>query len=126
MPNSNQRRATIAAVAKRAGVSTATVSRALSGVSPVSEAARLRIIAAVEDLDYRPSELTRAVFAGRSNTIGLLLADMRNPYYIDLVDGVSQVANPSGTMPYLALGNRDPDTERRMLTLMDSHRVRGL
>jgi LacI family transcriptional regulator len=126
MPKSPPRRATINAVAELAGVSTATVSRVLTGVSPVNESTRMRVLEAVDQLNYRPSELTRAVFAGRSNTIGLLLADMRNPYYIDLVDGVSRVANPSGAMPYLALGNREPDTERRLLSLMDSHRVRGL
>jgi LacI family transcriptional regulator len=126
MPSIASRRATINSVAKLAGVSTATVSRVLTGVAPVSESTRERVIAAVNELNYRPSELTRAVFAGRSNTIGLLLADMRNPYYIDLVDGVSRVANTSDTLPYLALGNRDPMTERRLLSLMDSHRVRGL
>ncbi|MFJ2758784.1 LacI family DNA-binding transcriptional regulator [Nocardioides sp. NPDC087217] len=120
------RRATIATVAERAGVSTATVSRVLNGGVTVSEAVHERVLAAVEALNYRPSDLTRAVFAGRTNSIGLLLADLHNPYYVDLVEGVSRVANPSGTLPYLALSNRDPETERKMLSLMDSHRVRGL
>ncbi|WP_308800010.1 LacI family DNA-binding transcriptional regulator [Agromyces silvae] len=126
MTSTPSRRATIAGVAKLAGVSTATVSRVLSGGSPVSESTRLRVTAAVNELNYRPSELTRAVFAGRSNTIGVLLADMRNPYYIDLIDGVSGVANEAGALPYLAAGNRDVTTERRLLSLMDSHRVRGV
>lgn len=120
------RRATIAHVADLAGVSTATVSRVLSGVSPVAAETRARVSAAIESLNYRPSDLTRAVFAGRSNTIGVLLADMRNPYYIDLIDGISQVANAAGTLAYLAAGNRDALTERKTLSLMDSHRVRGL
>lgn len=120
------RRSTILEVADLAGVSTATVSRVLSGSSSVADATRARVIDAVESLNYRPSDLTRAVFAGRSNTIGVLLADMRNPYYIDLIDGISQVANDAGTLAYLAAGNRDLSTERRTLSLMDSHRVRGL
>lgn len=90
------RRSTILEVADLAGVSTATVSRVLSGSSSVADATRARVIDAVESLNYRPSDLTRAVFAGRSNTIGVLLADMRNPYYIDLIDGISQVANDAG------------------------------
>lgn len=126
MATKTPRRATIAGVAKLAGVSTATVSRVLTGVSPVSESTRTRVNAAVEKLNYRPSELTRAVFAGRSNTIGVLLADMRNPYYIDLVHGVSRAAISAGTLPYLAASNRDAKTERDLLNLMDSHRVRGL
>ncbi len=121
-----QRRATISAVAQLAGVSTATVSRVLNGGAMVSELTRERVTAAVDQLNYNPSGLTRAVFAGRSNTIGLLLADMRNPYYVDLFDGVSQVATRTGTLPYLALSNRDLEIERRMLSLMDSQRVRGL
>lgn len=120
------RRATIGAVASLAGVSTATVSRVLSGVSPVSEPTRQKVQAAVESLNYRPSDLTRAIFAGRSDTIGVLLADMRNPYYFDLIDGISQVTNAAETLPYLTAGNRDLATERRLLGLMDSHRVRGL
>lgn len=120
------RRATIINVAKTAGVSTATVSRVLSGVAPVSESTRERVQAAIESLSYRPSDLTRAVFMGRSNTIGVLLADMRNPYYIDLIDGISGVANAAQTLAYLAAGNRDTSTERGILSLMDSHRVRGL
>lgn len=126
MTMSAPRRATIVSVATLAGVSTATVSRVLSGVSPVRDDTRQRVEAAVAKLNYRPSDLTRAVFAGRSNTIGVLLADMRNPYYVDLVDGISQVANTAGTLAYMAAGNRDEATERRMLSLMDSHRVRGL
>jgi len=121
-----QRRATISAVAQLAGVSTATVSRVLNGGELVSELTRQRVRDAVNELNYRPSGLTQAVFKGRSNTIGLLLADMRNPYYIDLFDGVSQVAREVGTLPYLALGNRDETTDRRMLELMDSQRVRGV
>jgi LacI family transcriptional regulator len=124
--NGSPRRATIGAVAGLAGVSTATVSRVLSGGSPVSEATRLKVRAAAESLNYRPSDLTRAIFAGRSDTIGVLLADMRNPYYIDLIDGISQVTNAAETLSYLTAGNRDLATERRLLALMDSHRVRGL
>lgn len=123
---SRPRRTTIAAVAQLAGVSTATVSRVLSGVSPVTESTRERVQAAVEALNYRPSDLTRAVFAGRSNTIGVLFADMRSRYYVGLIEGISKVANASGTLAYLAAGNRENEQDRRILSLMDSHRVRGL
>lgn len=126
MRRSSSRRPTISAVADLAGVSTATVSRVLSGGSTVSEATRQKVQAAAESLNYRPSDLTRAIFSGRSDTIGVLLADMRNPYYIDLIDGISQVTNAAETLSYLTAGNRDLTTERRLLTLMDSHRVRGL
>ncbi len=121
-----QRRATILSVARLAGVSTATVSRVLSGVSPVNQITRQRVEAAIQELNYRPSELTRAVFAGRSNTIGVLFSDLRNPYYVGLVGGISQVANSANALAYIAAGNRDSALERRILSLMDSHRVRGM
>jgi len=129
LPHTNggrPRRATIAAVAELAGVSTATVSRVLSGGSPVSESTRVRVQAAAESLNYRPSDLTRAIFAGRSNTIGVLFADMRSRYYVGLIEGISRVANASDNLAYLAAGNRDDAQDRRILSLMDSHRVRGL
>lgn len=120
------RRPTIADVARLAGVSTATVSRALNDGGRVSEGKRACVFRAVTELNYRPNDLTRAIFAGRSNTIGVLMADLRNPYYVELTHSISGVATASGTLAYLASGNRDAELERRILSLMDSHRVRGL
>jgi len=120
------RRATIADVARTAGVSTATVSRVLSGTARVSPAKDAQVRAAIEALDYNPSDLTRAIFSGRANSVGVLVSDMRNPYYVDLMRGVESVLTTAGTLAFLASGARDAERERRILRSMDSQRVRGL
>jgi LacI family transcriptional regulator len=120
------RRATIADVARVAGVSTATVSRVLSGASRVSPAKDAQVRAAIEALDYNPSDLTRAIFSGRANSVGVLVSDLRNPYYVDLMRGIESVLGPAGALVFLASGARDHEQERRILRSMDSQRVRGL
>lgn len=120
------RRATIADVARAAGVSTATVSRVLSGTSRVSPAKQAQVQAAVEALDYNPSDLTRAIFTGRANSVGVLVADLRNPYYVELMRGVESVLTAAGALAFLASGSRDAERERSILRSMDSQRVRGL
>jgi LacI family transcriptional regulator len=120
------RRATIADVARAAGVSTATVSRVLSGVSRVSPEKDAQVRAAIEALDYNPSDLTRAIFSGRGNNVGVLVSDLRNPYFVGLMRGVESVLTPAGALAFLAGGARDPERERQVLRSMDSQRVRGL
>jgi LacI family transcriptional regulator len=124
--NQQSRRATIADVARRAGVSTATVSRVLSGASRVSPAREAQVRAAVEALDYHPSDLTRAIFSGRANSVGVLVSDLRNPYHVDLMRGIESVLTPAGALAFLATGARESDRERRVLRSLDSQRVRGL
>lgn len=80
-------RPTIKDVAAAAGVSTATVSRVLSGTSPVSPDLVARVTRVIDELGYSPNGLTRGVFKGRSNSIGVLVGDLRNHFYVELVRG---------------------------------------
>ncbi|MFC4117289.1 LacI family DNA-binding transcriptional regulator [Nonomuraea zeae] len=121
-----RRRPTIADVARLAEVSTATVSRVLSGVAKVSAGKQAQVLRAIEQLDYNPSDLTRAVFSGRSTGVGVLVADMRNPYYVDLVRGVESVITEGGGLVFLANGSRDPERQQAVLRAMDAQRLRGL
>src|SRR5690349_4208622 len=82
------RRTTMKDVARAAGVSTAAVSYALNDSPGVSDEARSRIKSIAEDLDYRPSTSARSLRTGRSNSIGLLLADIKNPFYPEVAAGV--------------------------------------
>lgn len=120
------RRSTIADVARLAGVSTATVSRVLSGTAKVSAAKQAEVESAIKALDYNPSDLTRAIFSGRSNSVGVVVADLRNPYYVDLMRGVESVVTASGALAFLASTAREPERESRILRSMDAQRVRGL
>ncbi len=84
-----------------------------------------RILATVDRLGYSPNALTRSIFQGRSDSIGVLIGDLRSPFYPGLIRGVEEVATPAGHLPVFANTSRDPDVERRLLRMMEEQRVRG-
>ena len=88
--------ATIYQVAQHAGVSIATVSRVLRGTAPVSEAARARVLTAVDHLGYRPSRLGRSLAEGRHAAYGIVFPDLSGPYFAELVLGYEEVAAELG------------------------------
>lgn len=81
-------RPTIFDVADRAGVSKSLVSLVLRGKPGVSEARRRSVLRAAEELGYRPNAAARSLVQQRTHTVGALLADVRNPWFIDLLDSV--------------------------------------
>ncbi len=83
---------TIYDVAQAAAVSIATVSRALSGSGRVSDATRKRVLDAVQVLGYEPNSIARSLVTRATQTIGLLLPDIMNPFFPELVRGVQLVA----------------------------------
>ena len=115
-------RTTIADVAKQAGVSTSSVSRHLKGQHVNGAEA---IDAAMRDLDYRPSALARSLKSGRTDTIGLVVPDVTNPFFAGVVKGAESVAQ--GTSYQLVLCNTDESSAREhsvLSTIRD--RVDGL
>ncbi|RZU76027.1 LacI family transcriptional regulator [Micromonospora kangleipakensis] len=106
--------ATIADVARRAGVSAATVSRFLTGHS-VRAADLIR--AAIEDLDYRPSPLARSLRSGRTRSIAVIVPDVTNPFFAAVVKGAETVARQDNYN--LFLYNTDEDVEREVAVLAD-------
>jgi LacI family transcriptional regulator len=83
------RRVTIIDVARHAGVSTTAVSKVLRNATGTSPQMRTRVRAAIDQLGYRPSTAARAL-RGRTYTIGVLLPDVRNPFFADVLDGVAE------------------------------------
>ena len=81
-------RPTIFDVAERAGVSKSLVSLVLRGKAGVSAARREAVLRAVDELGYRPNGAARSLVQQRTHTVGALLSDMRNPWFIDLLDSV--------------------------------------
>ncbi len=118
--------ATIADVARRAGVSTATVSRILSGAatSPPGTVARVR--AAATDLDYRPSGIARSLKLRRTRTIGLIVTDIENPFFPEMVRAVDEAAGDLGNTILLGNAGGDPQREERYLDLLVERRVDGI
>jgi DNA-binding LacI/PurR family transcriptional regulator len=118
--------ATIAQVAARAGVSTATVSRILSGRSRGRGGTRERVLEAVDALDYRPSDVARSLQRQATRTIGLLVTDIQNPYFPQLVRAVEDRAHESGYALLLGNGTDDPEREAAYLGSLAARRVDGL
>ena len=79
---------TIRDVAVRAGVSVATVSRALNGRGYVSSEAKQRVFGAAKELGYKPHAPARSLKLQRTETVGLMIADITSPFYSELADGV--------------------------------------
>jgi LacI family transcriptional regulator len=117
---------TIPDVARRAGVSTATAARALGGYGAVSEASRSAVLAAAEELGYRRNDLAAAMITGRTQTIGLVIADIENPFFAGAVRGVSDAARAAGYDVVLTNTDEDPDVERSSVKVLLSRRVDGI
>lgn len=87
---------TIIDVAREARVSRQTVSRALNGLPEVSESTRTRVVQAARRLNYRPNRAAQGLVRGRDVTIGLVVHDLRNPYYPELASVLSRLAAERG------------------------------
>jgi LacI family transcriptional regulator, galactose operon repressor len=112
--------ATIRDVAARAGVSVSVVSRVLNGTGPVAAAKRAQVLDAIEALAYRPRAAARQLSQGHSDTIGLLLADLTNPFFARLADRVVAEARSRDLQILLMTTQEDPHLEGQALeTLLD-------
>jgi LacI family transcriptional regulator len=119
-------RTTIDDVAARSGVSTATVSRVLSGSVPARPETRERVLAAARELDYRPSGVARALKRRETRTLGLVITDITNPFYPQVVRAVEAAAHARGYGIVLADGGDDPARELEHLDRLIERRVDGI
>ncbi|WP_423798087.1 LacI family DNA-binding transcriptional regulator [Neobacillus sp. SAB-20_R2A] len=104
--------ATIRDVAKKAGVSVATVSRALNDKGYVHEDTRKLINKAIQELNYKPNEVARSLYKKKSRLIGLLLPDIRNPFFPELARGVEDTMQEHGFR--LIIGNADENPAKEL------------
>jgi LacI family transcriptional regulator len=118
--------ATIADVAKQAGVSTATVSRVLSGVGRARPETRARVLDAARVLEFRPSLVARSLKQRATRTLGLIVTDIENPYFPQLVRAVEDAANAEGYAILLCNANEDPEREATYLDVLVERRVDGM
>jgi LacI family transcriptional regulator len=119
-------RPTIYDVARLAGVSTATVSRALNGTGQIAEATRATIDDAVAQLGYHPNNAARSLVTRSTQTIALLLPDITNPFYAALAGGVQERALESGHTMLLCTTEGDPEREEHYLSLLRAKQVDGV
>lgn len=120
--------ATLHDVAAAAGVSVSAVSRVLAN-SPsarVSEATRARIFAAADGLDYRPNFAARALKAARTHVLGLVVPDITNPIYTDLLRGVEEESGERGYVMLLARTESIGESDATIRRLVGEGRVDGV
>ncbi|MGD0475805.1 MAG: LacI family DNA-binding transcriptional regulator [Candidatus Velthaea sp.] len=118
--------ASIKDVAARAGVSVASVSRVLNQSKPVAEATRRRVLAAAEALDYSIDQRARALRRRKSGTLGLIVSDVANPYFPEVIRAIESVAYHSGHDLFLCNSDEDPERERFYVRAMIAQRIGGI
>lgn len=112
-------------VAKAAGVSTYTVSATLSGSAPVSAELRARVGQAVKALGYERNSVASGLRQGTSTLIGLIVSDVTNPFFTELVDRIETEARQQGYSVLLGISGHDVAREAELLRLMRSHQAAG-
>lgn len=120
------RKATIRDVADRAGVSTATVSRALSGSRPVSDELAKTIRQAADDLGYSGNIIASSLRRSRTDTVGMVVPSIANPFFTSLVVNVEHVLSQRGLQLFLCDSRSDPDVEAQRLRSLVSRQVDGI
>ncbi|WP_085633707.1 MULTISPECIES: LacI family DNA-binding transcriptional regulator [unclassified Pseudomonas] len=120
-------RVTMLDVAEHAGVSKASVSRFIGDDRALlSEATAERIERAIAELGYRPNQMARGLKRGRTRLIGMLVADIRNPYSIAVMHGVETACRRYGYSLVVCNTDRDDEQERQHLALLRSYNIEGL
>jgi len=119
-------RVTIKNIAEKAGVSHATVSRALRDQPLVTPKTTTRIKQIATDLDYVPSALARSLKNGRSKTLGVIVSRIDDPYFSEVIQGIEDVLQHEGYAYFIASSNRDFSREKAIVRTMSEQRVDGI
>ena len=118
---------TISDVARSAGVGKTSVSRYLNGeTAALSPSLRTRIENAIASLNYRPNQMARGLKRGRTRLIGVLLADLQNPFSVALIQGIESACRECGLMPMICNTGNEVELENRYLDLLRTYRAEGL
>jgi DNA-binding LacI/PurR family transcriptional regulator len=113
-------------VARRAGVSKSLVSLVMRGVGNVSEEKRRRVLDVAARLGYRPNAAARSLVRRRTGLLGVLLSDLHNPFFAEVIDGIQAEAAAQGYRTILGTGDREERSEARALETMLELRTEGL
>jgi LacI family transcriptional regulator len=117
---------TIKEIASLAGVSVGTVSNVLNGYSTVNPKLRERVEAVMQSLDYQPSFIARSLRGRRTKLIGVVVSDIVNPFFPQVIRGVEDVASQQGFLLVIVNTDDDVEKERQVLSMLRSRQVDGL
>jgi len=122
-----RKRVTINDVAARAGVSRQTVSRVLNDEGVVAETTRARVLAAINELGYRPNAIARSLVSQRTYTLGLLTADFSDYTHARIIEGAEAEAREQGYLIFVSGADHSPDGEPLCCTpILSQHHAEGL
>ena len=116
----------MADVARHAGVALGTVSNTLNNPDKVAEATRRRVLASIAELGFVRNDAARSLAAGSSSTVGLVLADLDNSFFVDIARGAESILRQHGMNLLIANTDVDPAREQRNLELFEESRVAGI
>src|SRR5271166_371094 len=119
-------RLTMRDVARLAGVSTSTVSAVINNTVAVSPRRKSRVLDAMAALDYQPDAIARSLKTGKSNAIGILVPDITNAFYPEVIRGAEEAAQAAGYSVLLCDSNEASAVEERHLSALFSRRVDGV
>ena len=117
---------TLEQVAKKAGVSSATVSRVLNNASTVKNSTRARVMRAARELNYHPNLHARSLARGHSRTLGIILSNMENPFFFDIFRSLESLARTRGYEAVVANTGYRSEQLVSSIQLMIGWRVAGL
>ncbi len=113
-------------VARLAGVSVSTVSAAINGTAIVSPRRAQKVREAMDVLDYHPDQVARSLKVGRTEVVGVVMPDITNAFYPEVIRGIEDAAGQAGYSVILCNSNEDPAREQRHLSTLFSRRVDGV
>ncbi|MFA1642402.1 catabolite control protein A [Chryseomicrobium palamuruense] len=117
---------TIYDVAREANVSMATVSRVVNGNQNVKPATRQKVLAVIERLDYRPNAVARGLASKKTKTVGVIIPDISNVFYAELVRGIEDIATMYRYNIILTNSDQQPQKEAQLLSTLLSKQVDGV
>ena len=120
------KRATINDIASRAGVSKSTVSHVLNNTRFVAKETKAQVLSVIEELNYRPSHVARSLSVRSTRTVGMLISDVSNPFYHQIVQGVEDTALANDYSVFLFNANYNLERSLRYLRSMIERRVDGV
>ena len=119
-------RATIKDIAAKANISYSTVSRALNNKYGVDPGTREKVLHIADEINYLPNAIARGLVNKQTNTIGLVIPDLRNPFFPEVASGIGESAAENGYNVFLCDSNWSKEREEEYIKLLAERRVDGL